>query len=201
MTAAAGASDPNSTVPFHIDGKDHHPAASFDVVSPLDGKLAHRCGSASMADADAAIAAAADALKTWRTTTPTQRRDIFLRAADVMLSRRQELTGFMAKETGATIPWCEFNIDTASNILKDLAGRIPTLEGSFPALMDPGCSAIVMREPYGVVFAVAPWYGATLFAPAALLAAASDRPWPGTLLISLAPAPSPSPLPPATRPS
>ncbi|OAQ79341.1 vanillin dehydrogenase [Purpureocillium lilacinum] len=151
------ASSSSFTVPFFIGGKDTSADKSFDVVSPSDGKVAHRCGSATLADASAAIAAAADAFKTWRRTTPVQRRDIFLKAADIMAARREELAGYMATETGATPPWCNFNLDVGIGMLKDIAGRIATLEGSFPALMDPNTSAIVMREPYGVVLAMAPW--------------------------------------------
>jgi len=152
------ASSSSFTVPFFIGGKDTSADKSFDVVSPSDGKVAHRSGSATLADASAAIAAAADAFKTWRRTTPVQRRDIFLKAADIMAARREELAGYMATETGATPPWCNFNLDVGIGMLKDIAGRIATLEGSFPALMDPNTSAIVMREPYGVVLAMAPWY-------------------------------------------
>ncbi|UNI23394.1 hypothetical protein JDV02_009216 [Purpureocillium takamizusanense] len=148
---------PSFTVPFSIGGNDCYTDAAFDVISPSNGKLAHRCGSATVADASAAITAAADAFKTWRTTTPVQRRDIFLKAAEVMAARREELASYMATETGATPPWCNFNLDVGIGMLKDVAGRIATLDGSFPALMDPTTSAIVMREPYGVVLAMAPW--------------------------------------------
>ncbi|POR34477.1 Vanillin dehydrogenase [Tolypocladium paradoxum] len=151
------AKEPVFTVPLFINGKEHHPEKTFDVVSPATGKVAHRCGASSVADAGAAVEAAAEAFKTWRKTTPTQRRDIFLKAAEIMNSRREELAGYMREETGAAKPWCDFNLNVATDILKDIAGRIPTLEGSFPAMMDPDTSGIIMREPYGVVLSVAPW--------------------------------------------
>ncbi|KAJ6442861.1 vanillin dehydrogenase [Purpureocillium lavendulum] len=149
------ASSPSFTVPLFIGGKDCHPDKTFDVVSPCDGKVLHRCGSAAVTDASAAIAAAGEASKTWRRTTPPERRDIFLKAAEIMAGRREELAGYMATETGAPRAWCDFNLDVGTDMLKDIAGRIPTLEGSFPALMDSNTSAIVMREPYGVVLAMA----------------------------------------------
>ncbi|KAF7549809.1 hypothetical protein G7Z17_g6147 [Cylindrodendrum hubeiense] len=124
---------------------------------PDPGKVVHRCHNASVDDANAAVEAAAEALKTWRKTPPEQRRDIFLKAAEVMERRRTELRQYMRDETGGEPGWIDFNLNVAINHIKDVAGRIATLEGSFPTTMSPDTSAIVMQEPYGVVLAIAPW--------------------------------------------
>lgn len=150
--------EPSFTVPLFINGRERLPPKTFDVVSPVTGETAHRCSAASVDDAVAAVDAAAGAFKTWKQTTPSQRRDILLRAADIIDSRRQELARCLMHETGASQPYADFNINHTTELLKDVAGRIATLEGSFPATMDPESSAIVMREPYGVVLAIAPWY-------------------------------------------
>ncbi|PTB73476.1 ALDH-like protein [Trichoderma longibrachiatum ATCC 18648] len=145
-------------VPFFINGKDYHPERSFDVVSPLTGKVSYRCGAASVSDAAAAVNAAAAAFKTWRKTTPAYRRDVFLKAADLIQQKSGELADIMANETGATLPWALFNLKTAGELIRDAASRISAIEGSFPSLADPSSSGIVLREPYGVVLSIAPWY-------------------------------------------
>lgn len=145
-------------MPFFINGKDYHPGRSFDVVSPLTGKVSHRCGAASVSDAAAAVDAAAAAFKTWRKTTPAYRRDVFLKAADLIQQKSGELADIMANETGATLPWALFNLKTAGELIRDAASRISAIEGSFPSLADPSSSGIVLREPYGVVLSIAPWY-------------------------------------------
>jgi acyl-CoA reductase-like NAD-dependent aldehyde dehydrogenase len=147
-----------AVVPLVINGQDHYPDRTFDVKSPSTGQVVHKCGAASAADATRAVDVASEALKSWRKTTPQDRRDIFLKAGEIMQSRRDELAKYMSDETGAAQDWAAFNIDTAIGILKDVAGRIPTLEGSFPATMNPSRSAIILREPYGVVLSIAPWY-------------------------------------------
>ncbi|KAM0511668.1 hypothetical protein ACHAPE_009626 [Trichoderma viride] len=157
--------DTTPTVPFIINGSDYYAERIFDVVSPVTGEVTHRCGSASVADADAAVDAAAEAFKTWRRTTPSQRRDIFLKAADLFQKRGEELAQIMMSETGAAAPWALFNINTSADLIRDAAGRISSIEGSFPTLMDPDTSGIVLREPYGVVLSVAPW-NATYILPA-----------------------------------
>ena len=45
----------------------------------------------------------------------------------------------------------------AIDILKDVAGRISSLSGSMPATNQEGVSALVYKEPFGVILAIAPW--------------------------------------------
>ena len=156
-TPIATANGTTKSVPLFLDGKEIHPAKSFPITSALTGRLIHNCASASVDDAAAAVESASRAFRTWRKVTPIKRRDILLRAAEVMQERREELVRYMNEETGGAVPWCNFNVDTATELIKDVAGRIATLEGSFPTTMDPNVSGIVMQEPYGVVLAIAPW--------------------------------------------
>lgn len=144
-------------VPFIINGQDYHPERSFDVISPVTGKVSHGCGAATVADATTAVDAAAAAFKTWRKSTPAYRRDILLKAAHIIQQKTDELAEIMSHETGAATPWALFNINTAADLIRDAASRTSSIEGSFPTLMDPNTSGIVMREPYGVVLSVAPW--------------------------------------------
>lgn len=146
------------TVPCLINGQEYHTKDTFNVVSPTTGSVVHRCCSVTAEDAATAANAAAEAFQKWRKVLPAQRRDIFLKAAEIMSSRRQELAQYLVDETGGSHGWAEFNLDVATSIIKDVAGRIATLEGSFPTVMSPDTSAIVMQEPYGVVLAAAPWY-------------------------------------------
>src|SRR5262245_30519923 len=95
-------------VPFFINGEEYQPEKQFDVISPATGEVVHRCGSATTQDAVAAVDAAATALKTWRKVKPSRRRDIFLKAAEVMESRRDELAQYMVSETGGGRPWADF---------------------------------------------------------------------------------------------
>lgn len=145
------------TVPFIIAGKERRVEKTYDVVSPTTGEVVHRGGVASEADAAEAVEAAAAAGRAWRGTTPGARRDIILKAAQVMEARRAELAQYMIDEVGASQDWANFNLNVAIDMLKDTAGHVSGLVGSVPALADPSCSAMILREPYGVVLAIAPW--------------------------------------------
>lgn len=145
------------SVPFFIGGEEVQPAKTFDVTSPGTGKVAHRCGAATSAEVRAAVDAASKAFASWKKTLPKQRRDIFLKAAEIMERRRAELVGYMMAETGAAEGWAQFNINIAKDLIVDVAGRISGLEGTFPATEDADTGALVLREPFGVVLAIAPW--------------------------------------------
>lgn len=145
------------TVPFIINGEERVPEKTFDVVSPATGKVLHQCGVATESDAVAAVEAAAKALPKWRNTTPGQRRDIILKAAEIFEKRRDELAPYMQEAVAAAPMWAGFNLDTTIDIIKDVAGRVSTITGTVPALADPSLGAMVVKEPYGVCLAIAPW--------------------------------------------
>lgn len=157
MASATEGSGADYTVPFLINGKEVHAQKSFDVVSPATGKVVHKCGAATETEVKAAVDAASTAFKSWKNATVKTRRDILFKAAEVMERRKDELIGYMVDETGCPAGWGAFNLKVAQDLIIDVAGRLVTLEGSFPATEDAEMGALVLREPYGVVLAIAPW--------------------------------------------
>ncbi|TRX89566.1 hypothetical protein FHL15_009475 [Xylaria flabelliformis] len=145
------------TVPMVIDGKDQLTNKTFDVINPRNNLVCHNSIAATPNDARAAVDAAAKALTGWRQSSPSMRRDILLRAADIMNNDRKELADYMIVETGSSNEWTQFNLNNAIDLLKDVAGRISSIEGSAPALANPNMKAMVVKEPYGVVLSVASW--------------------------------------------
>ena len=104
-----------------------------------------------------AIDSAAEAFKTWRKSLPRPRRDILLKAAEVMERRKEELGGYMMNETGCPRQWADFNVTAARELILDVAGRLGGLDGSMPTAADPNTGAMILREPFGVILAIAPW--------------------------------------------
>jgi acyl-CoA reductase-like NAD-dependent aldehyde dehydrogenase len=145
------------TVPFFISGEERESESTFDVTSPATGNVIHKCSGASEADAQAAVDAAVKALPAWRRLPPAKRRNYFLKAADIMESRREELAGYMVDETGGARQWADFNLTTAIDLIRDVAGRLATIEGSVVNTASENVSAMVLKEPFGVVLAIAPW--------------------------------------------
>ena len=155
-----GANDsPRLTVPLQINGKEVKTEHTFDVVNPATGKVIWESSSASKKDAISAIEAAKAAFPAWSKTKPTKRRDILSKAAAILASRAEELGGYQTDETGAVNAYATgFNVPNAVEMLRDVAGRIVTATAYMPVVAEEGKSALVLKEPYGVVLGIAPWY-------------------------------------------
>jgi acyl-CoA reductase-like NAD-dependent aldehyde dehydrogenase len=146
-------------VPLLINGQEIHTDKTFDVINPSTGEVLHKSSAASVADAIKAVEAAQKAFPKWRDTPPAAKRDLFLKAAEIIERRAEELGKYMIEETGSGEFWAtNFNVPLAADGLKDIAGRISGIQGSMPNLSDPGKSALVFKEPYGVILGIAPWY-------------------------------------------
>ncbi|QKD57872.1 Aldehyde/histidinol dehydrogenase [Fusarium oxysporum Fo47] len=144
-------------VPHVIAGKQVHLDESFDVIRPDTGIVVHKASNAGVPQALSAVRSGTIAFGSWSLTTPGERRNIFLKAANVIDHRWTELKQYMMTETGCDEGWAEFNLSAAKGHVLDCAGRIVAVEGGIPILDDASVGALVVKEPYGVVLAMAPW--------------------------------------------
>ncbi|PBC23832.1 MULTISPECIES: aldehyde dehydrogenase [unclassified Mesorhizobium] len=142
-----------------IDGdkRDASGAAAYERMDPFTGKLATRAAAASVADANAAVEAAAAAFTTWSKTGPGERRALLSKAADVMASKVGEFTKLMMEETGATGPWAGFNVMLAANMLREAAAMTTQISGEVIPSDKPDTIAMAIRQPAGVCLGIAPW--------------------------------------------
>lgn len=146
------------TVPLLINGVEETTASTFDVISPLTGTPCWTSSSASPADAIRAVEAAQAAFPAWSQTKPSARRDIFLKAADLLESRTENNAAYMQTEMGAETGVPQIIITLAIRMLRDIAGRISTICGSVSVVEAEGQNAMVLKEPMGVILGIAPWY-------------------------------------------
>jgi acyl-CoA reductase-like NAD-dependent aldehyde dehydrogenase len=145
-------------VPLQINGKEVHTPKLIDVTSPSTGKVIHKASGASVSEALKAVEAAESAFESWAELTSDQKRNIFLKAADILERRTEEVGKWEEEEAGATALYASgFDVPTAVNGLRDVAGKISGIVGTVPALSDPSRTGLIMKEPYGVVLAIAPW--------------------------------------------
>ncbi|CAG8042190.1 unnamed protein product [Penicillium olsonii] len=146
-----------STTPLIINNESVETDIKFEVHHPATGELGSYCAGASVEDAKRAVDNAQAAFPAWSKTKPYERRDLLLKAADIMSSRKEELIQYQREETGAGRPFTEHTFNMGVNFIKDFAGRIPTIEGVVPNINREGEGAIVYKEPYGVILSIAPW--------------------------------------------
>lgn len=145
-------------IPLIIDGKEDVGSELFDVVSPKTGKVCWKAVSSSSEDATRAVEAAQRSFPSWSKTKPQQKQKILLKAADILESRITEYGGIMETEMGGDVGPVHFWVlPTAVRFLRDIASHIPLITGGIPTVEDQGTSAMIWKEPYGVILGISPW--------------------------------------------
>jgi acyl-CoA reductase-like NAD-dependent aldehyde dehydrogenase len=148
---------PDSIVPLWLDGQQKQTTNTFTVISPKTHQSLWKASSASIQEADAAVVSAQNAFDTWRFTKPYERREIFLRAYHLLKERREQSMKYSTTETGVPEIMFGFEYNGAMDICYQLASIAGTDKGF---VVDPEArdtSAMVLREPYGVILGIAPW--------------------------------------------
>jgi len=131
--------------------------ATFERRNPLDGAVVTRAPAASVADAQAAVDAAAEAFKSWSQTGPSVRRALLLKAADALEAKTAQFIQAVSAETGATGMWGGFNVMLAAGMIREAASLTTHIAGEIIPSDVPGSLAMGVRQAAGVVLSIAPW--------------------------------------------
>lgn len=145
--------------------------AFFERRNPITGDVASRASAATLDDVSAAVSAAAAAFPAWSRLGPDERRIRLLAAAAILEDRRVAFTNAMQAETGATADWARFNVEFGASMLREAAALTTQITGEILPSDKPGMTAMVIRQPAGVVLGLAPWN-----APVALAVRAAAAP-------------------------
>jgi acyl-CoA reductase-like NAD-dependent aldehyde dehydrogenase len=166
--------------------------ATYEDRDPFTGDVVATAAAGGPADAVAAIEAASAAFEDWRATPPAERQRIFLKAADLLEERRDEVVSMLARETGSTFGFGMFQSFFVPSLFRQ-AAALPYAPLGQVIPSDTGAFAMGYRRPAGVVGAFAPWNAALILsarsiaAPLALgntvvLKPSEWSPWSGGLL-------------------
>ena len=131
--------------------------AIFERRNPLDDTVASTAPAATVADAQAAVHAAAAAFPAWSAMGPGERRALLNRAADALEEKGDAFALAMAAETGASRLWADFNVKLAADGLREAAAMITQISGEVIPSDVPGSLALGVRQAAGVVLGIAPW--------------------------------------------
>jgi acyl-CoA reductase-like NAD-dependent aldehyde dehydrogenase len=141
-----------------IGGAQHGNAGDpLDVVNPADGRSFTEVASATVADVDAAVHAAARAQKTWSELAVSKRGEILGRAAHHVEQHLDELVPLLTREQGKTLRDSRIEVTKAIDTLLHYVGLSKSLRGAHTPNLDPGVDGFVLRRPLGVVGAIVPW--------------------------------------------
>jgi len=157
---------------LHIGGRwtEASGGKTFEDHDPFTGAVVATVPAASRDDARRAIDAAADAFPAWSQAPPAERQRIFLKAADILESRTEEVASWLTRETGSTFGFAMFQLQFVPGLFRQAAalGYQPMGE-IIPS--DTGAFAMGIRRPVGVVGAIAPWNAALILSARSFAAA------------------------------
>ena len=144
-----------------IDGR-YVPAASgatFDCVSPIDGRVLAAVASTDVPDVDRAVAAARRAFEagTWSRQPPRERKRVLFRFAQLIEQHAEELALLETLDMGKPIS-DSLAVDIMATVrcITWYAEAIDKLYDEV-APTGPDALAMITREPVGVVGAIVPW--------------------------------------------
>ena len=129
----------------------------FERVSPITGRVASRAAAMTAAEACAVAERAAAGFKAWAEMGPNARRALLGQAAEALEQRRDQFVQAMTDEVGATAGWALFNLMLAASMTREAAALTTRVGGEVIPSDKPGCVALSVREPVGVVLGIAPW--------------------------------------------
>ena len=135
---------------------------TFEDLDPYTGDVVAQVPAGGAEEARRAVEAAAAAFPAWAESAPAERQRIFLKAADVLEGRRDEVVGLLARETGCTFGFAMFQLGFVAGLLRQAAALAYAPVGTVIPSDNPGTLALGIRRPVGVVAAIAPWNAALI---------------------------------------
>src|SRR6266511_4368517 len=169
VASAAKAQPLSPNLPSHRDpyygGKWQKPKSDryVDTISPGTGESLGKVVDGSVADAEAAIAAAKAAFREWRKVLPLERAKMLRAIADVLRKNSNELA--MIDAADCSNPYAEMvrDANAGATQLDFYAGLVTEMKGaSIP--MGPDAVNFSVREPFGVVGRIIPFNHPFMFA-------------------------------------
>jgi acyl-CoA reductase-like NAD-dependent aldehyde dehydrogenase len=136
--------------------------AMFDVRNPYDDSLYAEAAAGTAADANLAVTAADSAFPAWADLAAEQKQALFLRAAQIVERRRDDLARILAEETGASLRFGRFQQDVVVKVLHQAASWVYEEPGEVLSAREPGTLSVAVRRPLGVVACFTPWNGANV---------------------------------------
>jgi succinate-semialdehyde dehydrogenase / glutarate-semialdehyde dehydrogenase len=141
-------------------GGDWRPAVSgrrLPVLDPSDGSLIAEVADAEVADALAAVDAAAEAAPAWAATSPRERAEILRRGFELMRGAREEIALTITREMGKPLAEARGEAAYAAEFLRWFGEEAVRAGGEYMRAPGGEGRILVLQQPVGVSVLVTPW--------------------------------------------
>jgi aldehyde dehydrogenase (NAD+) len=126
-------------------------------TDPWSGETLLELPQADAEDLADAYEVAAKAGPEWADRTPAERAAVMDKAADLLDRRRDEVGGWITRESGGTGAKAELEVDLVLSGLREAAAAPHHVYGEIVPADIPGKESRVYRRPAGVVAVISPW--------------------------------------------
>ena len=138
---------------------------TFDVINPVTAQPMGRAAKAGRSETKRALEAAEKAFQIWRKTTPDERVKALKKGAAAVAGCQEELARILTMEHGKPLGDARKEIKGAIDTLEYYAEEARRIYGEVAPSKSATSRSLVIRQPVGVVAAIAPWnYPVTLMA-------------------------------------
>jgi malonate-semialdehyde dehydrogenase (acetylating)/methylmalonate-semialdehyde dehydrogenase len=127
------------------------------VYDPATGRQTKAVGLASVAEVDAAVAAAAAAFPAWRATSLSKRTEILFRIRNLVEQRRREIAAILTAEHGKVPSDALGEVARGLENLEFACGVPHLLKGGYSEQVSSGIDVYQIRQPLGVVAGITPF--------------------------------------------
>lgn len=127
------------------------------VYNPATGKQASSVGLASVAEVEAAVAAAKAAFPGWRSTSLTKRAEIMFRFRELIDANKLKIATLVSNEHGKVVSDAIGEVSRGLENVEYACGISELIKGSYSEQAATGVDVYSIRQPLGVVAGITPF--------------------------------------------
>ncbi|KAI8951878.1 Aldehyde/histidinol dehydrogenase [Xylaria longipes] len=130
---------------------------TFEVHDPATGKLIGTCPEFDAKDTEKAIAAAAEAFKSFRTKTGRERSKLLRKWYDLVMENSEDLARLITLENGKPFADAQGEVNYAAQFFEWFSEEAPRSYGDTIPATVPGNRVVTLKQPVGVCGLITPW--------------------------------------------
>ena len=128
-----------------------------EVFNPATGEQSGRVAFASVAEVDAAVAAATAAFPAWSDLPPSRRATVMFRFRELLLRDADRLAGLITAEHGKTFSDAQGELARGLEVVEFVCGIPHLLKGELTEQVSTGVDSHARRQPLGVCAGISPF--------------------------------------------
>jgi malonate-semialdehyde dehydrogenase (acetylating)/methylmalonate-semialdehyde dehydrogenase len=142
-----------------IDGKLWQGPAerTGKVYDPAVGTVQDEVAFASVAEVDAAVAAAKAAFPAWRETPVTRRQNVMFAFRELTVNHREDIAKIITREHGKTVPDAIGEVQRGLEVIEFACNISHLIKGEYSEQVSTGVDTFTIRQPLGVVAGITPF--------------------------------------------